>query len=227
MAGPRGCNHARLPMPFDAECRPPSPPSQRQPGHTIFPRLEVCPARSRGTRFSPGPGSGPASSRRRRPSHALVDLDKPTPSNRVKWTFAERQVACCLRARESASAVATRETPPISSERKPSRGARCWHRPTANKRPLLQLGSCAMTPSAPSATAFVAGRSSRPQRGPPPGGDDRMRSQASGDLRRDNNRDNIHCVHHVQSVHRTSQFERSRHPWKHLHDPCKVEGLVD
>jgi hypothetical protein len=36
MAGPRGCNHACLPMPFDAECRPPSPPGHANRGHTIF-----------------------------------------------------------------------------------------------------------------------------------------------------------------------------------------------
>ena len=29
---PRGCNHARLPMPFDAEDRPPSPPDYTPPG---------------------------------------------------------------------------------------------------------------------------------------------------------------------------------------------------
>jgi mannose-6-phosphate isomerase-like protein (cupin superfamily) len=37
MAGRAAAIRARLPMPFDAECRPPSPPGQRQPGHTIFP----------------------------------------------------------------------------------------------------------------------------------------------------------------------------------------------
>ena len=44
---------------------------------------------------------------------------------------------------------------------------------------------------------------------------------------RDNTRDNIQCVHYVQSVHEPARFGRSGRPWKHLHGPYKVEGLVD
>src|ERR1035441_3346762 len=68
---PRGCNHARLPMPFDAEDRPPSPPDYTPPGtyHLSLPAPTIAFKRAS---ISPGP--------MRVTSHhgALNEPDQPT-----------------------------------------------------------------------------------------------------------------------------------------------------